>query len=434
VEPFSIGIISMVVLVILVLLNMPVGFVMALVGFVGVIFISGWDVALSVATLSPFRHASNYLYSIFPLFIVMGWLASAGGLSTDAFTVLNRWIGRVRGGLAMATTWTCTAFGAVCGDAIVTAATMVPMALPAMREHKYSEEMSTGVIAAGGGIGFLIPPSLAFIIYGIITETSIGLLFIAGVFPGILCSILYCLAIYIACRRNPKAGPPGVSFPFREMIKVPPGGVAMIVLIVVVIGGIYGGWFTPTEAGAIGAAGALVLAIALRRLNRNNFRNTLSEAGRATGMFAMLIIGIMIFSNMVALSGVPHKIVEFVTVMNLPPMVVLVGILIFFIVLGLFLEIFSMIMVFIPVFNPLLVAMGFDPIWMGVLVVVTILIGQISPPVGIVVYAMSGIIRDVPVWTIFKGVIPFLVATIIALVILVAVPQISLFLPGLMLR
>ena len=432
-EPISVGIISIVVLLALILfVGIPVGFTMALTGAIGILIISGTGPLFNIISHSPYTTSSDYVFTVIPMFVLMGWLAAEGGISTDLFIAMNKWLGWLRGGLAMAVSWSCAAFGAVCGCSITTAVTMTSIALPEMRRHKYSDTLSTGILAAGGNLGFLIPPSIGFIIYGIVTETSIGHLFMAGIIPGILLSFLFCVTIYLICKVNPSAAPASKRLPLQEAFKIPIGAWMTIILMLIVLGGIYVGIFTPTEAGGIGAFGALVLGLATRRLTWPRFVNALTNTISTSGMIFILIIGAMIFSTMLALSTLPFALVDIIMSVSLNRWVVLSLILILFIILGFFLDIMSILLILLPVTSPIILALGFDPVWMGVLTILTVLMGQISPPVGIVVYAVGGAVPDVPMMTIFKGAAPFFLATFICLIILIVIPQISLFLPGLM--
>jgi C4-dicarboxylate transporter DctM subunit len=364
--------------------------------------------------------------------VLMGWLAAEGGISTDIFTVMNKWLGWLRGGLAMAVSMACAAFGAVCGDVITAAITMTTISLPEMRRHKYSDRLATGVLAAGGNLSFLIPPSILFIIYGITTETPIGPLFMAGILPGILMALLFCVAVYIVCRIDPKAGPASPRVPLREMLRIPSGAWLMILLVIVVLGGIYAGICTPTEAGGIGAFATLIFGLAARRYTRRKLVNALVDTVKTSGMIFILIIGANIFKAMIALSTLPFLLVETIEGFATSPWLILIAILVLYVILGFALDVVAILLITLPIVFPMIVALGFDPVWFGVLALMTVLMGQISPPFGILVFAVGGMVRDVPVMTIFKGALPFLIATAVILAIVVAFPQIALLLPGLM--
>ena len=428
----TIGIIGIVIMLVLMFLRMPIGIAMALVGFVGFSYISGLEQGFHILTTTTHRMASTYMMTVLPLFIFMGILSGHAGLSGDAFYAVNKWLGHLPGGLAMATVGGCTGFAAVCGSATATAATMCTVALPEMRKYKYADQLSLGTIASAGGLGFMIPPSLAFILYGFLTEESIGSLFMAGVFPGLLIAFLFMVAIYITCRRNPGLGPAGPRTSLREKVAALQHVWGILVLFVLVLGGMYAGIFSPTEAGAVGAFGALVLGLVKRRLSWKGFTTSISETGRLTAMIFLLIIGAMIFNYFLAITEIPFALAEFIGGFPVPPTVVLSALLVMYVILGFFMDILAVMVLTVPIVYPVLVTVGIDPVLFGVLIVLTTMIGFITPPVGMSVYTVSGMARDVPMFTIFRGVWPFLYAMLAALVILVAFPQISLWLPHMM--
>ena len=427
-----VGIIGFVLFFVLLFLNMPIGIVMALVGFVGFSVIRGWDAGLSLLSIQAYRTGCDYILGVIPLFIAMGFLAMRLALSSDLFYVMHKWIGHWRGGLAMAATVACTIFGAICGDAVATAAAVGVIALPEMRKYKYADVLSTGVLASAGNLGFLIPPSLAFVIYAVITEQSIGVLFIAGIMPGLLLTALFIIAIWGWCRIRPTLASPSPPATWGERFSSLRYILGSALVIIIVLGGIYGGIFTPTEAAAIGVFGVILIGFIFRRLTWQAFTGGISDTALLTGKIFILIIGAMIFTRFITVSEIPLHLSEAIIARELSPFVILVTMLILYIILGFVVDIIPIILITAPVLHPVLVGMGYDPVWLSVLIVITILMGGITPPVGIVVFALSGVIKDVPIYTIFKGVFPFLGAMIICLVILVAFPQIVLFLPNLM--
>lgn len=432
-DSVSLGILFTGILMVLILLmRIPVGLAMALAGAGGIYYIAGTKSLFNVISSVPYTTSSDYVFTVIPMFVLMGWLAAESQISSDMFTLINKWLGWIKGGLAMAVSLACAAFGAVCGDSITTAVTMTSIALPEMRKNNYKDRLSTGTLAAGGNLGFLIPPSIAFIIYGIITETSIGHLFIAGIFPGILLALAFCAAIYVICQIDPQAGPASRRLPVRELIKIPSGAWLMIVLAIMVLGGIYAGFFTPTEAGGCGAFITFVFGLVTRRLNVTRAVNSLVNSVKTTGMIFILIIGAIIFSRMLALSTLPFIITDAIGGMAINRYIILTFILIIFVVLGFFLDIMSILLIMLPVVSPIVSGLGFDLVWFGVLVIVTVMMGQISPPVGIVVFAVNGVVKDVPLMEIFKGATPFFFVMAICLVILIAFPEISLVLPNMM--
>ncbi|MBN1189678.1 MAG: TRAP transporter large permease [Dehalococcoidales bacterium] len=431
-SPFQYGLVGIAVLLLLIFLRMPVGFAMAFTGGVGMCIVAGINPAFSLISNEPFSVASRYIYSSIPLFIFMGYLASRTRLSADAFYTLHKWIGNLRGGLAMGTVGACAIFAAICGDPISTAATVSTVALPEMRKYGYSDQLSLGTIAASGNLGFLIPPSLVFIIYGILTEQSIGSLFISGIIPGLILALSFMATVFGICSFNPGMAPrtPGVSW--NERIRATPHIFGALMVIVLVLGGIYTGIFTPTEAGAVGVFGIVLITIIRRQLTWKGFNTAIGESAVMTGMIFILIIGAMIFSRFLVITQVPSGLANYISGLDVAPIVVLIAVLVMYILLGFVMDVMSIIIVSVPILHPLLVGLGFDPVWLAVLTVITVLIGNITPPVGIVVFALAGMVRDVPLFTIFRGVIPFLVVMAVCLVLFVAFPEISLWLPGMM--
>ena len=428
----TIGIIGIVLMLALMFLRMPLAVAMALAGFAGFIYISGLGEGFAMLSFTAYRTASNYTMCVLPLFVLMGILAGHAGLSEDSFYAVNKWLGHLPGGLAMATVGGCAAFGAVCGSSGATAVTMCTVALPEMRRYKYADQLSLGTIACGGGLGFMIPPSIAFIIYAFLTEVSIGSLFMAGIIPGVLIALLFMAAIYITCRRNPLFGPAGPRVNWRARVVALYRVWGIIALFILVMGGMYGGIFAPSEAGAVGAFGALVLGLGKRRLTWKGFTASLSETARLTGMIFLIIIGAAIFSYFMTVTEIPFALAEFIGRLSVHPTIIMSLLLVMYIILGFFMEIMAVIMLTVPIIYPILVTTGIDPVWFGVLIVLTTMMAGITPPVGMVVYSVGALVKDVNLFTIFRGVWPFLYAMLIAMVILIAFPQISLWLPGMM--
>lgn len=424
-----IAISGIVVLLVLMFLSMPLGGAMIMMGLAGVIFVVGFDRGLSMLGMMTFRISSNYVMSVIPLFILMGFLAADAGLSNDAFYAANKWLGHFPGGLAMAAIGGCAGFAAVCGNSVATAVTMCTIALPEMRKYKYADQFSLGAISCGGLLGWMIPPSIPFVIYSILTEVSVGSLFIAGILPGILITILFITTVYITCRVNPHLGPPGPKASWRERVVVLKQVWAVLLLFLVVLGGMYGGVFTATEAGAVGAFGAFVLALARRRLTFKTLMKSLMQTGALTGMIFLLIIGATVFNSFMAVTEIPISLAKFISGLSLPPALIMSIILVIYIMVGFFMDIMAVIVLSIPIFYPTLVAMGVDPVLFGVLIVLSAMIGNVTPPVGIVVFAVTGYVKDVPMFTIFRGIWPYLYAMVIGMIILIFIPQISLFLP-----
>jgi len=362
----------------------------------------------------------------------MGNLASQTRISADAFFALDKWLGHFKGGIAMGTMGTCTIFAAIFSDPISTAATTCTLSLSEMRKYKYSDQLSLGTIAAGGNLGFLIPPSLAFIIYGILTETSIGKLFSSGILPGLLLAAIYMITISLIVRLNPQMASSRPPASWKERFASTRKLTGVLVVILLILGGIYTGTFTPTEAGAVGVFGVILVALAGRYLTWKGFKGAVKETAGMLAMIFILVIGAMIFSRFLVLTEVPMGMTDFVAGLSVPPILVLIVVLIIYIFIGCIMDIMSIVIVATPILHPVLVSLGFDPLWVAVLTVITILMGNISPPFGIVVFALSGMVPDVPMYTIFKGIMPFLLATLVGLAILIAFPQIALWLPGMM--
>jgi C4-dicarboxylate transporter DctM subunit len=428
-SPELIGIIGIAVLVVLLIARMWIGLAMAVVGFLGLFYLKGLDSALGVLGTVPYKYISIYPISAIPLFIFMAIVIANTGISTSLFNTAHKWLGQLRGGLAMASILACGGLAAIMGDSVAEVVTMSKVAVPEMRKHKYDSQLASGCVAAGGTLGILIPPSLGFILYGILTEQSIGMLFMAGILPGILLTLLFMVTIAIITARRPSAGPPGPRTSVKEKILSLKGTWHMLLLFVLIMGGIYAGIFTPTEAGAVGAFGALVISAASRRLTVKRFFDSLLEATKITAMIMLLIVGAFILMKFLAISKLPFMLAGTISGLQLPTYAIFAGIIVLYILLGMFLDVFAAVVLTIPVIYPLVVAMGFDPIWFGVVIVLILEMGLITPPVGLNVFALAGV-TGIPLHTIFRGVLPFVVAMIICVIIIAVFPQIALFIPG----
>lgn len=432
-SPEAIGIIGIVVVLILIFLRMPIAIAMAATGFVGFCYVLGdFGTGIHIFLYTAFEQTSYYTYTVIPLYVFMGYLAGASGLSQDAFRGVYKWIGHRRGGLAMATVVASAFFGAVSGAATAIAVTMCTVTLPEMRRYKYSDQLSLGAIACGGMLGFMIPPSAAFIIYAILTEESIGSLFFAGIIPGVLITVLFIITIYIVCKINPSMAPAGPRATWGERLKALGNLWGVGAIFILVMGGLYAGFFTPTEAGAVGAFGALLYGLGRRKLTWQGFLDSLKSTARLTGMLFLLFIGANTFNYFMAITDIPFTLARFVADLNLPMVAVLSILLLFYLIIGFFMDIMAIMMLTVPILFPVMVTAGIDPVWFGVLIVMMIMIGQVTPPVGLTVYALGGVVRDVPLFTIFRGIWPFLFAMIVALILLLLFPQISLWLPNMM--
>lgn len=430
--PLSIGFIGLAVLFVLLLSRMPIGLVMALVGFAGFAIIAGFNDALGVLGTVPYSTFANYNMSIIPLFILMGAFCYYSGLSKDLYETVHAWLGHFRGGLSMATIGACASFAAVSGSSLATAATMGTVALPEMKRFKYDDRLATGAVAAGGTIGILIPPSIVLILYAVLTEQSIGKLFLAGVIPGVLEAVFYLLTIYILCKFNPLLGPPGPRTTFRQKIYSLRNSWVVLVLFLVIMGGLYLGWFSPIEAAGIGAFGAFILALLRKKLPWRSFKESLFDTGKTTVMIFIILLGAMIFGYFLAVSRLPYELAATIGALQVNSYVILAIILVFYLFLGAVMDSLAMMLLTVPIFFPLVLELGFNPIWFGILIVRVCEIGLITPPVGLNVYIIRGVAKDVPMQTIFRGIAPFLIADVLHVVLLVAFPQLSLFLPNLM--
>jgi len=429
--PIQIGIIGCVLLFLLLMASMPVSFVMAVVGVAGFAWVVSPHAAFSMIATDMYETLSSYSLTVIPLFIFMGQIAFHAGISKRLYKTAYNWFGPLPGGLAMATVGACTGFGAICGSGPATAATMASVALPEMKRYKYDMELASGTVAAGGSLGMLIPPSVVFIVYGIMTEQSIGKLFMAGIIPGLLIAFLFCLTIYIHCRIRPHLGPRAENITWTMRWKSLAGVSETLILFIVVIGGMFCGLFTPTEAAAIGAAGSLIIALARRRLSWSAFVKSLKETARTSCMVMIIVFGAVIFGRFLAVTRIPFELAGWLTSLPLPPWTIIGFIILFYLVCGCFVDALGLILLTIPIFYPVIVELNYDLIWFGVIIVVVTQMGVISPPVGVNVYVVSGIERDIPLQTVFKGVLPYLLCLIVAAGILVAFPQLSLWLPSL---
>ncbi|MBW2636041.1 MAG: TRAP transporter large permease [Deltaproteobacteria bacterium] len=431
-SPTVTGIIGIIALFLFIFSRMPVGFVMAIIGFIGFGTLVSFDASMNLIAKDVYSVFGSYNLTVIPLFVLMGQLAYHSGISKRLFDAAYKFIGHWPGGLAIATIGACPGVAAICGSTNATAATMAAVTLPEMKRYNYKPELATGVVAAGGSLGILIPPSVIFIVYGILTEQSIGKLFVAGVLPGILLTSLFIVTIVIWTSLRPELGPRGPKAPFREKIESLSGLVETLILFIIIMGGLFIGFFTPTEAGAVGAFGTLVLAVARRNLSWKGFVTSLFETTRLSCMILVIVAGATIFGHFLAVSRIPFDIASWISTFDLPDFVIMLFIILIYFIGGCFIDSLALIMLTVPIFYPVITSLGYDPIWFGVVIVLITQIGVITPPMGINVYVVSGVARDVPLETIFKGVLPLLLALVIGTLLLIPFPQIALFLPGLM--
>ena len=428
--PLTTGIIGMLVLFIAFLSGMPIISSLILVGFLGMSYLRGAPAGLSIMGSSPFSTASHFTFSVIPLFVLMGEFCFFSGIGTDLYQMAYRWFGHFPGGLSMGTVVGCGGFAAVCGDSMATAVTMGAVALPEMKRFRYDPRLAVGCVAAGGTLGVLIPPSLAFILYALLTDQSIATLFIAGIIPGLLLITLFLLTIYVMARRNPVLAPPGPATTWSEKMTALKGVWATLVLFALVIGGMYAGVFTPTEGGGIGAFGALIIGIVRRRLQWHSIISSLLEAGKISAVCISILVGANIFGYFLATSKLPLELAGYVAQLAVPALLILIIILVIYLFLGCLMPAIPMLVLTVPIFYPVVTTLGYDPIWFGVLMVLMFEMAVITPPMGINVLALRAVATDVDLGVMFRGTMPFLIAMMLCVAILIVLPDFALFLPA----
>lgn len=426
------GLIALGSVLLLAFLRVPLGIALLAVSLTGISWLNSWDAARTMLPMTLTEAAFSYDLAVVPLFILMGNILSRTGISSDLFRAANAFLGAVRGGLALATMVTCAGFSAVCGSSFATAATMAKVAYPSMQKYGYSDSLASATIAAGGTLGILIPPSIILMIYGILTQQNIGELFVAGVLPGLLGLALYMLAIYLVALIKPEHAPRGERMPMRERWASLAGVWPFVALFLLIIGGLYLGWFTATEAGGMGAGMALLIALAQRRLGWSRFWLVMQETAVTSVMLYVVLFGAMLFSQFISFSGLADELLALVQGSGLSKTGILLAILAVFLALGCVMDAMAIVLIFVPLFTPTLVANGFDLVWFGIIVVVLTEIGLITPPVGMNVFVIKANLPRVSIATIFKGLVPFIAADIVRLALLVAFPAISLYLVQLM--
>jgi len=429
-----VGIIGILLLLALIALRIPIAYSMLLVGFLGFSYLVSPQAALNMVTTELFSNFSSYTLSVIPMFVWMGFIAFYSGVGTGLYTLIYRLIGHRPGGLAIATQGACAIFGAICGSNTATAATMGAIALPEMRKYKYDDSLSTASVAAAGALGILIPPSVIFIVYGAATEQSIGKLFISGIIPGILLMVLYILTIFILVKINPEMAPAGQKFTFKEKIQALKGGLfEIIITFIISIGGLFAGYFSATEAGAIGAGSILLITLLRGQLKWDGFIKSLKDTTRTSAMIMLLVAGAMVFGRFIAVSRLPFEMANWAANLNLPPFMIMAVILIIYLILGCFIDALALVLLTVPIFYPVVTdVLGYNPIWFGVITVLVVAMGVITPPVGMNVFIIKGVVKDVPLETIFKGVWPFIIAIFACIALLIIFPQIATFLPNML--
>ena len=426
------GFLAIAMLMFLLFVGVPVALCMGFVGVWGIWYMTDLNVALMTIRMSVFDSVADYFFAVVPFFVMMGFFCLKAGISKHIYETSNKWFGQIPGGLAIGTIFGCGGFAAICGDSLSTAATMGSVSLPEMKRYNYDDSLATASVAVGGTLGILIPPSLGFIIYGIITEESVGKLFMAGVLPGLLLTSLFAFSIWVRCLLKPSLGPKGPKTTFSEKILSLKSIWPILALFGLVIGGIYKGFFTTSEAGGVGAVGALLIAVTYREFSWRQFLDALIATAEITAMVATILFCVKILGYFITLTEIPMQLAGYLAGLDVSRWVFLLLILILYLVLGMMMNILAMIMITLPIFYPTILALGFDPIWFGVIMVIMMEMGQITPPVGINVFVIASVADNVPMGQIFKGIVPFVFVMVLVIIILAIFPQIVLYLPNAM--
>jgi len=435
---FEMGLLLFVVTLIAIMLRMPVGLAMFFLGAVGYVLLVGWDPLINTLNNSTYSRFSSYTLSVVPLFLLMGQFATKAGLNRALFKAASAWFGHMRGGLAIASVGGCAMFGAICGSSLATAATMSQVALPEMRRYGYSNSLATGTLAAGGTLGILIPPSVILVIYAVYTEQSIGHLFLAALIPGLIATVGYMIVVAVYVRIAPDAGPAVGRVPLREKISSLQGIWPTALVFVVVVGGIYLGWFSPTEGAAIGAAAVGLLAITVGGMRWQGTRACLVDTAETTALIFLILMGAEIFNAFLALSQMPQELGQVVTELDAPPIVIIIAMLVVYILLGCVMDALAMVLLTMPVFYPIVASLdlGMTPdqtgVWFGILALMAVEMGMITPPFGLNIFVINAMAEDVPMNQTYKGVLPFVLSDCVRLAIIVLVPATALYLPGMM--
>jgi len=430
-DPILLGTIGLAILLVLMFLGIHIGFSMAIVGFVGFMYLRGWDASLSMAGIVPYTNMASYMFCVLPLFLLVGEFGILSGIVPDAYRTCYHWLGRLPGGLAIASMGGCAAFAAVCGLSSASTLTMTRICLPQMLDYKYAPSLATGVLAAGGTLGILIPPSGPLIMYGLISGESIGALFMAGIIPGIMLTIMFMITIYIICKRNPQLGPRGPVVSWKKKFTSLKDLWGIVVVFALIMGGIWGGFFTPTEAGAIGTVAVLIITFIRKKATGQSVLNALRATFTTTGMCLIMLIGAFMFNYFITGTKLPFELAGFVAGLPLPPVGIMLCIILLYAVLGCFIEVLVLLLLLTPIFYPVITALGYNPIWFGVITILLMQLGNITPPVGGSVFLIGGISK-IPIYTIFRGVTPFILTVVVCIVLLLIFPQIVTILPDTM--
>jgi len=434
ISPLVIGWIGLVVLFAVMATGIPIGLCMALVGFIGYVLIAGVPAAIAQIQTVPFSTVASYDMTLLPLFVLMGELAFFSGIIRGAYDTMHKWLGHLPGGLAMATVGGCAAFAAICGSSVACASTMTSIAYPEMKRFNYDSRLATGSIAAGGTLGILIPPSTPMVIYALFAQVSIGKLFIGGVLPGLLLTALFMVSIYIWAKINPAIGPSGTKISWLERIKSIKSIWPVVILAGIILGGIWGGIITAMEAAGVGAFAAFIIGLILKKINWKNTKSSLETTLKTTAMIFTILIGAMIFNYFIVMSGIPTQLAAMVTKASLPSLGVLAVILFIYLILGCIMDTMAMTVLTLPIFLPILTNLGFDLVWFGIIFVIMCEMALITPPIGMNVFVISGMVKEVPMYKIFRGIWPFLGCIVACLILVIAFPQIPLALVNVMIK
>jgi tripartite ATP-independent transporter DctM subunit len=427
-----VGVIGVLVALLLLLTGMPIAFALYIPGFLFIAHIRGLPSALNTVGRELYGNSSDFIWATVAFFVLMGYFCLHARFGEDLYVLFHRWIGRLPGGLAMATSASCTGFAAIVGDSVSSIATMTSIAMPEMKKYKYDNRLSTGSIAGGSIIGPIIPPSIPFIVYGILAQVSIGKLFVAGIFPGLLLGLVFIITIYIWCRINPKVGPRGEAATWREKIVSLRGIGPVLALFLLVIGGIYVGAFSPSEGGAIGAAGALIFGLIMRRFTWRGFGESLLDAAKVLSMLLLIVNGAVLFTRFVAWCNLSGAVSNAITGLGLSQSAAILLILALFFILGFIIDVLTLTLIGVPIMHPIAVGLGADPIWFATLMVLVLILGSLTPPVGINLFTMKGMAPDIPIGTIYRGAFPFVIAAAIVVVIVFLLPPLATWLPGIL--
>lgn len=426
-DPNIIALIGLVVMLLLMFLKMPISFSMFVVGFSGVLLMASPGAAFNLLQAELWTQFSSYSLSIIPLYVLMGEIIFRSGITEKLFVAAYKWVGHLKGGMAGTTVLASSGFAAICGSNSATAATMSTIALPELKKYKYDEALSTGSVAAGGTLGIIIPPSTVLIVIAIQTQQSVRQLFAATIIPGMILTLLFLATISYLCMRNPELGPAGPKTPFKEKMLSLKGVIPVFLLFVFVVGGLFRGWFTPTESGAFGSFGAIILALSMRKLTWKNFRLSIASTLRSSAMVILLIVGAMVFGRFLTLTRLPFAVAEWVVKLAIPPSAVLIIILLIFVIGGSLMDALGFLIIAIPIFYPTVMALGYDPIWFAIVLNIVTSMGAITPPVGVNVFVVQGLSGGVAMSTVFRGAMYFLVPYVLIIALLIVFPQIVLF-------